>query len=229
MLFTEAIERGHQVDLGQTPPSSVPLAFSDGSILSLTWSPQAVFPQVDADVDPFNVDIHLYTLDTSLDVWNYHSSIVSNTQNDGSEIMPFPSSLSDDITPFIIYVATSLDPSTRFNSADLLYMKIFRSNQRVGIWTSIYYYINPRLDGLDGRSLCLQWYDQEPDISPLGSLGEEFPPCAPTREQAELPTSGLIEVDMSSPSGDTRYGMKWINTFHPRTQRCFRQSMVDMR
>ncbi len=222
-----SIERAHQVDLSPSPLPSRPLLLMDGTSLELTWSPAEIFPEANTNNAPFNLDILLFTLtlDRGSTRWVKHSTLVENTDNDGSEVVALPTGISsDDIVPVVIQIATSLHPSTRFDTDEMLYMKLFRSQQRVGVWTSEYYYVSPVAAGRGGRQMCQDWYDQEPDNLPV-ALTTGSTPCSPTLAQAQLPTSGLMEVSLTSAlGGNSLYRGQWFDTFHKEAVQCFREA-----
>lgn len=218
------MESAHQVNVCPTL-SPTPLALSGDTTVTLTWNPKHVFPQVDPQLEPFNVDIILYTFDLASASWVEHSILFENVANDGSMIVTIPSGVSNDVVPIAIHVATTLHPSTELNRVGL-YMDLFQSQQRVGIWSAEYYYVNPDIAGMDGRGLCQNWNEQEGASVP-SSLIEGSTPCAPTVAQAELVTSGLSEILLNSVYGNTLYSEQWSKTFHAESARCFRQTIVQ--
>ena len=134
-------------------------------------------------------------------------------------MVTIPSGISVVANPIAIQVATSLAGFDR----DGLYRKIFRSQQRVGIWSSEYYYVNPEMDL---RRLCQEWKEGEGDGVPA-SLMEGSTPCAPTLAQARLLTSGLSEIVLRSAYGNALYSTHWMNTFHHDASWCFKQTALD--
>lgn len=217
------IEAGHKADLIPPSTTSFPLLLSDNDSITLTWNTSSIFPQVNPEAAPPNLDIILYKFDTSSAQWEEHNLLVSRMVNDGSEQLSIPVGVSDDITPIVIHIATTLDPNTDFGEDNDLYREIFRMQQRVGVWTSEYYYINPRLATSEGRDMCMEWYNAQPVDLP-SSLTSGSLACAPTEDRARLPTSGLQEVDLVSLSGNTAYREHWLRTFHPRVEKCYKEA-----
>ena len=220
-----SVEEGYQVHLSNTS-SSHPLLLTDQSTLELTWSPEDVLPQVNLQTDPYKIDILLYTLDTDSAQWVEHSILADNVPNNGSETVRLPSGLASDVVPFAILVATSLNSATVFDTDGLLYMKLFRSQQRAGVWTSQYYYVNPLATGIRARELCSEWFASEPQVVPV-HLGNDSTPCPPTQDRARLASSGMTEVRVQSVFNRSEYGELWMQTFHPRAEVCFRQALLD--
>ncbi len=213
------MERAHRVDV--TPHSSLalPLVFTDDTAITLSWNPQHIFPQVNPDLEPFNVDVLLYTFNVDSAQWVEHSILADNIDNDGSMLVTIPFGISDDVVAMAIQVATSLNANAAITS-DGLYMKLFRAGQRVGIWSAEYYYVNPNIARMTGRGLCQNWNTQEPipDSLVAGST-----PCAPTVQQAQLASSGLSEIVLDSVYGSSLYSRQWADTFHPGTSHCFKR------
>jgi hypothetical protein len=224
------METAYSVDVTPTqtigPTPSLPLALKGDTTVILTWDPQQIFPQVDPQLEPFNVDVLLYTFNLDSNRWIMHSALAENMQNDGSADVAIPSDVSSDVAPIVVQVATSLHPSTSFDT-DGLYRELFRSRQRVGIWSSEYYYVNPDVAGMGGRGLCQEWNEQE-DASIPTSLVEGSTPCAPTLAQAQLVSSGLSEIVLESVYGNSLFREQWINTFHAGSARCFRQATLSL-
>lgn len=214
------VEQGHQVDLELTTPQPRPLLLTDGARVRLTWSPQAIVPQVSNQV---NLDLLLYTLDADSAQWEEHSVLISNTPNDGTADFDLPADVSgDDVIPIAIQVATSLDPGTSFaSSVDEIYRRLFNSRQRAGIWTSQFYLTFTEADGMQRRQMCLEWSDDQPESIP------DSTPCPPTLERAQLASSGVTEVVMGSALGSRMYQEQWMETFHPEAERCFREAAID--
>lgn len=224
-----SIERAHHVDISPTPLQPQPLVLTDASRLTLSWPPEQVFPQANQDENPVNVDILLFTLDTDSGQWvEFDTLIASNTANDGTEVVTLPMEISNDVVPIAIQIATSLDPSTRFSNTEALYRKLFLLQQRVGVWSSEYFYMSSDVTGMSGRQLCKDWYDEQPDNLPV-SLTVDSLPCAPTLMQAQLPTSRLTEVDLVSMLGEDSlmYRDHWFSTFHEEAVQCFRQTSTN--
>lgn len=214
----------HQVDLVPFSPSPLPLVLTDGTTATVTWSPQGILPNVDSDL---NVDILLYTYSTGSAQWEEFAVLADNTENDGSESITLPADISMDVVPLVVQVATTLNPAATFNHD--LHMMLFQSQQRAGVWSAESYYINPDITRINGRALCQEWYDQEPsDVQVTLMTGST--PCAPTLEQARLPTSALLEVRMGSKDANSLYREQWSRTFHGETTHmCFKQAIVDTR
>lgn len=221
------METAHRVDVTPSPSStsSLPLALTGDTTATLTWNPQHIFPQVNPELEPFNVDVLLYTFNVDSAQWEEHSILADNIGNDGSEVVTIPSGVTSDVLPIAIQVATSLNPSTRFDREGL-YRELFRSQQRVGIWSSEYYYINPDVAGMGGRELCQDWNQQEGTGVPT-SLVSGSTPCAPTLAQARLASSGLSEIMLRSVYGNSLFSEQWTSTFHSGSTRCFRQATLD--
>lgn len=217
------MERAHRVEVNPHSSLALPLVFTDDTAITLSWNPQHIFPQVNPDLEPFNVDVLLYTFNVDSAQWVEHSILADNIDNDGSMLVTIPFGISDDVVAMAIQVATSLNANAAITS-DGLYMKLFRAGQRVGIWSAEYYYVNPNIARMTGRGLCQNWNTQEPipDSLVAGST-----PCAPTVQQAQLASSGLSEIVLDSVYGSSLYSRQWADTFHPGTSRCFKQATLE--
>ena len=220
--LTVSMDTAHQVHLVPfSSPSPLPLALTDGTGLTVTWSPQAILPNnVNSD---FNIDILLYTYNTDSAQWEEFAVLADNTENDGLESVTIPTGISMDVVPLVVQVATTLNPAATLNHD--LHTKLFRSQQRAGVWSAERYYINP---DITRRELCQEWYDEEPSGVQI-TLTTNSTPCAPTLEQARLPTSGLSEIRLGS-KDDSLYREQWSRTFHGETTHtCFKQAIVETR
>ena len=219
------MDTAHQVHLVPfSSPSPLPLALTDGTGLTVTWSPQAILPSiVNSDL---NVDIVLYVYNTDSAQWEEFAVLADNTENDGLESVTIPTGISMDVVPLVVQVATTLNPAATLNHD--LHTKLFQSQQRVGVWSAERYYINPDITRGNRRALCQEWYDEEPsDIQITLTTGST--PCAPTLNQARLPTSGLSEIRLGS-KDDSLYREQWSRTFHGETTpTCFKQTIVETR
>lgn len=214
------METAYQVNVFPATTPSSSLAITGGSTVTLAWNPNHILPQVDPET--FRVDVLLYTFNLDSGLWEEHSVLADNIPNLGSEMLTVPSGISASVNPIAMQVATSLHPSTRFDT-DGLYRKVFRSQQRVGIWSSEYYYINPEMDS---RRLCRDWNEEEGD-NVFQSLMDGSIPCAPTLPQARLLTSGLSEIVLKSAHGNTLFSTQWMGTFHHGASQCFKQTTLD--
>jgi hypothetical protein len=212
------MERAYRVDVMSTPshPSYSPLVFTEGTNISLTWNPQDVFPQ---SAEPFNVDVLLYMFHLDLSQYVRHSILAENKENNGNMIVTIPSGISSDVVPIALQVAKSLHPSEFI--PDGLFRDLFFHRQRVGIWSSEYYYVNSSLSGIDDQS-CQEWNQLESKHAPLSDV-----PCAPTLPQVQMASSGLSEIVLESVYGNFLYRQQWLDTFHEGSAQCFRQTVLD--
>lgn len=204
---------------------SLPLTLTGDTTVTLTWNPTQIFPQVNPQLEPFNVDVILYTYNLRSAGWEERSILAENIGNGGSTLVTIPSGVSNDVVPIAIHVATTLHPSTELNR-DGLYMELFRSQQRVGIWSAEYYYVNPSIAEMEGRALCRDWNEREGSSLPT-SLVDGSTPCAPTVAQARLASSGLSEIVLTSVYGNNLFSEHWTDTFHTGSAHCFRQTILD--
>ena len=98
---TVDVEPSHQVDI---TPNTDTLTFTSSDTLTIEWSPEAFFPQ--ATPSPYRVDITLYELNSSTGMWTLMATLLSNTPNDGSEVVTLvdPLVAASDIAPIAIQV-----------------------------------------------------------------------------------------------------------------------------
>ena len=218
-----SMESTHQVDLTPSISSSFPVLFSITTYqsITLTWNPVHIIPILDVNLNPFNLDIFLYIMDTTTGFWKERTILAENILNNGSRTVTLPAAKhSDDILPLVIYVSSTLNADIQFCCSDQLILNIFRSMNQVGVWSSQYYYVNPDLANQRGWDKCNEWYRMETAVSDIQIQ------CPPTVDRARLQNSELIETNFTSMSGNTLYGTQWLNSFHRGAQYCFKQVLV---
>ena len=100
------VERSHTVDVALKTNT---LSFTSYDTLTVNWSPElfippAVFPS--AMPNNYRVDIVLYELDPMSNLWTQRATLLSNTANDGTEMIEVtePSVMTSDIAPVVIQV-----------------------------------------------------------------------------------------------------------------------------
>lgn len=100
------VEHSHMVDV---TPSTQTLIFTSYDTLALSWFPDGFLPPVlfsSAMPTNYRVDIVLYELDTSTNEWSQTRRLLSNTINDGSEVVTVtePGVSRSDVSPVAVQV-----------------------------------------------------------------------------------------------------------------------------
>ena len=237
-----SLDKTHEVDLtvdsAGTTRTPSPLILTDLASVTLTWDPQRVLPSIMAEhlqpQEPFTVDIILYALDTDSAQWAEFVTLAMSVSNSGSHTVVLPEgAFSEEIVPITFHVAVSFQSTAQQG----VHAEVLRTQQRVGVWTAEYYYINPLSlnEATSMRSKCREWHSRE--LQEAASEGSDnvatvmaaSQPCGATVERALVVGSGLTEVNVTSiyGSGSSRYHDRWMQTFHPGARRCFRQALHD--
>lgn len=215
LTLTVPIEKGYQVNV--TTPTGL-VNFTANDTIELQWSPESIFPRNSSS--EFQVNISMYGLNLQTGEWELMHTFVSNSDNDGLEIVRIPRDLNKslEILPVTFQVAAS-NNSLSTVSSGTLYTKLVRAGQNAGRWSSQYYYFNPVVATRTSYHLCQSWYEEEAEDGSL--LLDDLSPCPPQESQARAINSGLMEIDYTSFFGSTSYRRQWMESFHPGASACF--------
>ena len=191
------------------------LLFTPGATFSVTWSPDSIVPLVDPD--SYTVDVGLYCFNEASDTFTAVAVLASDIENSGETVVTMPSQISgfSDVCIFSIEVmlaGTNSALSRRQVDADLVnrLIELAQLGLRAGVW-SIPGYLT---FSLFLRGLCEAWCATQPTL--IGqTLTNQVEPCPPTIQQAVM---------------DNRFEMENMlvsRTFHPGTDKCFRQIVMN--
>ena len=214
-------QRSHEIDVKKVSSDDRQLlifAAGEGEGTLTTVSVKWPIHFVDAEFmksNEYTVDIHLFELDikslTLSDPQNpflLKENIVNSGKYEG-EIDTSMLALSSDSSTHMVVFQVSVNPSTFSTGIP-----------RIGKWSGAFVYYTKNLADLDAE--CSEWYSNEPDN--IGSrLLEAATPCPSTQMQANLPSSGLLEVDISSFLGSTSYHIQHLQFYHPGATTCYEQ------
>ena len=221
--FAVSGQRGHEIDATKvTSDDRQLLMFTAGedeetlSRVSVKWPVDLV----DTDFmkpEEYTVDIHLYELD--IKTFNLRDPqnpflLKENIANSGTYTVDIDTSmlamaLSSESSTHMVVFQVSVNPSA-----------ISPGIPRIGKWSGAFVYYTKGTADLDAE--CTVWYSNEPDD--IGStLLDAATPCPSTRVQADLPNSGLLEVDISSFLGSTTYHVQHLQFYHPGAVTCYEQ------
>ena len=230
-LHTVPFEKAFEILVESEEP-----VFETGSIVTVYWSPQNIFPLV--DMDSYTVDITLRELNTVAGEWNKLAVLASNLPNNGSAIITIPEystveNLEQSITPVVVEVGVS-STFTAENSSSLFPNVLFKVNQLgLQILRQAPMRILRRLIGQHAQRLaCETWaLNQSDSIGTQINIG--LPPCPCTADHARVPSSGFKEERFSSIvkvdgnvqdySGTAIIDDAFWNYFHPGAASCFRE------
>ena len=165
--------------------------------------------------EDYTVDIHLYELDlkgfTLSDPQNpflLKENIINSGHYTGT-IDTSMLALSSDFSTHMVVFQVSVNPST-----------LSTGIPRIGKWSGAFVHYTKNMADLDAE--CSEWFGNEPEN--IGSrLLETATPCPSTRMQADIPSSGLLEVDISSFLGSTLYHTQHLQFYHPGATTCYEQ------
>ena len=201
---------GFTVELGEPD-----LLFVPGSTFAITWSPNSIVPSVDPD--SYTVDVGLYCFIEASDTFTEVAILARNIPNSGQAVVTMPSLISgfSDVCIFSIEVmigGTNNAIGKRQTVPDLVsrLIELAQLGSRSGIWSVVGYLTF----SLFLRAACEAWCaTQPPNIGQ--TLLDQVLACPPTLRQAMM---------------DNRFEMENIlisRTFHPGTDRCFRQIITN--
>ena len=165
--------------------------------------------------EDYTVDIHLYELDlksfTLSDPQNpflLKENIINSGHYTG-KIDTSMLALSSDFSTHMVVFQVSVNPSTFSTGIP-----------RIGKWSGAFVYYTKNIADLDAE--CSEWFSNEPEN--IGSrLLQTATPCPSTQMQADIPSSGLLEVDISSFLGSTLYHTQHLQFYHPGATTCYEQ------
>ena len=191
------------------------LLFTPGATFTITWSPNSIVPSVDPD--SFTVDVGLYCFNEASDTFTAVAILANDIENSGETVVTLPSQISgfSDVCIFSIEVmvgGTTNALNRRQVDPDLVnrLIELAESGRRAGVWGIVGYLTF----SLFLRGLCEAWCATQPANIGQTSINQVLP-CPPTVQQAMV---------------DNRFEMENMlisRTFHPGTDRCFRQIVMN--
>lgn len=199
-----------------------------GSVFQLTWLPESVLSPTLLQPENYTVDVTLYALDTTSEIWRETVLLQLSNQNDGEiEITLSTLPITGSIVPIAILVHVSLIPNSQ-SIIPPLQQGLITAESRAGKWTAQFYYAQPFiLTSFMARFLCEAWFLAQ--TVNVEEVLNRTTPCPPTTEQAALPNSGVEVERYISFFGTTNYHTSWMSFFHPGASVCYRQRVFDSR
>ena len=197
--------------------------------LNLTWDPATILPLVE-DPNLFTVTVSVYSYDYDTKIWEVNSDH-PDLPNSGHVVLDaIQLKKEKDIRATCIQV--SVGQMIQNSSNSILHM-IEDHPLRVGIWTGLLFSIHHNRKGSSESlrmSACQEWFveDKDDEIQ-LHDVADSLPPCPPTQGRAQLPNSGLEQMNYTSIIYSTNYHNQWMETFHPNASICFMQATVTER
>ena len=204
-------EYGHEVEVSGT------LFLEPKSNVKLNWNPN-ILPYIDPQ--SYKVDIVMYEIDEMTGSLSSPYELKKAINNNGSDEVEIPILQNEKkvAAPVVVKVREAMASSTRRkrNTAD--------DSQLGGVWSGVFF--GTAAEGgssnLARRFACETWSNEErADIGP--ALLATVIPCPPRLEQARLPNSGLIEVNLTSVFGSSNYNQQYQLYLHNNTEICFQQ------
>ena len=189
----------HQVNLGREN-----LLFTVGESVSFTWLQDAVFPV--QDPDNYTVDIWLYRLLQTQNVWVRTARLASNIPNSGRATVTVPHLERSATDPRFSAVAIQV----ALSQAELAELPT-----AAGLWTTVAF----ATDMPPTREECNAWAGDTGTRMAERAIISRTPACPCTVQQARAPNSGFTEQKKRSP-------MQLY--FNPGATMCFYQSMVNL-
>ena len=204
-------EYGHEVEVSGT------LFLEPESKVTLDWNPN-ILPY--NDPQSYQVDIVMYEIDEMTGSLSSSYELKQAINNTGSDevVIPILRNLEKVAAPVVVKVREAMASSARRkrNTAD--------DSQLGGVWSGIFFGTAAKAgsSSIPRRKACDNWSEEEKeDIGP--ALLATVIPCPPRLEQARLPNSGLIEVNLTSVFGSSSYNQQYQLYLHSNTKICFQQ------
>ena len=214
--------------------------FETGTIVTVYWSPQTIFPI--ADPQTYRVDITIREFDTNTGEWNTLATLESDLPNNGEAKVTIPElptveTLEDSIKPVVIEVgvsSTSMTDTKRGLLSNVL-SKIGQFGLRI-LRQAPMRIIKRLIRQSAQRLVCEAWALTQSDN--IGTqINNRLPPCPCTADRARAPNSGFREERLSSVVkvigrvqeffDTTIIDDAFRNYFHRGTASCYRQRVTN--
>lgn len=175
------------------------MTFTAGSTVTVTWSPESVYPLEEPDL--YTVDITLYFFHLSMGTRTEAVQLAPEIPNSGSALITMPN-VSDIATFSIQVTAVTFVSRMEMNISSLL-------SRHVGVWSRYAYVVVS--DML--QSKCYSWWNSQQEM--VGDkLLAEVSLCPPTMRHASV-DSNFIHNDFSI-----------SRILHPGSEECFRENIL---
>ena len=214
--------------------------FETGTIVTVYWSPQSIFPL--ADAESYTVDITMREFDANTGEWNTLATLASDIANNGETKVTIPElptveNMENSTNPVVVEVgvsSTSMTDTKRGLFSSVL-SKVGRFGLRI-LKQAPMRILRRLIFGIAQRLACEAWALTQPDN--IGTqINNRLPPCPCTADRAGAPNSGFREERLSSVVkvigrvqnyfDTTIVDDAFRNFFHPGAASCYRQSVTN--
>ena len=227
--------------------------FETGTIVTVYWSPQSIFPL--ADPQTYTVDITMREFDTNTGEWNTLATLASDLTNNGEAKVTVPElptveTVEDSINQVVIEVSVSsasVTDSKRGHLSNVL-SKIGQFGLRI-LRQAPMRIIKRPVGQAAQRLACEAWAltqsestgtqitNPPPETDTGTQINNRLLPCPCTVDRARAPNSGFREERLSSVIKVIGRVQKFLDTaiiddafrnyFHPGAASCYRQRVTN--